>query len=53
MYHMVDSIIKHKSDMKWKHRYLTVLCPGMIFETQANFKLLSPLLEIQIKDDSS
>lgn len=25
----------------------------MILETEANFKLLSPLLEIQIKDDSS
>lgn len=25
----------------------------MILETEANFKLLSPLLDIQIKDDSS
>jgi hypothetical protein len=32
---------------------LTVLCPGIILETEANFKLLSPLLEIQIKVVSS
>lgn len=32
---------------------LTVLCPGMILDTEANFKLFSPLLEIQTRDDSS
>lgn len=35
------------------NRNLTVLCPGIILETEANFKLLSPLLEIQTKDDPS
>lgn len=32
---------------------LTVLCPGIILDTEANFKFLSPPLEIQIKDFSS
>ena len=35
------------------HKELTVLCPGIILDTDANFKFLSPLLEIQIKEDSS
>lgn len=35
------------------NRDLTVLCPGIILDTDANFKLFSPLLEIQIKEDSS
>jgi hypothetical protein len=43
---------------KKKNRYrrkrnLTVLCPGIILEIEANFKLLSPPLEIQIKVVSS
>lgn len=32
---------------------LTVLWPGMMFETDANLKLLSPPLDNQINDDSS
>lgn len=32
---------------------LTVLCPGIILETVASFIFLSPLVEIQIKDDPS
>lgn len=36
-----------------KDRNLTVLCPGIILDTEDNFKLLSPLVEFQIKVVSS
>lgn len=36
-----------------KLQNLTVLCPGIILEIEANFKLFSLPPEIQIKDDSS
>lgn len=49
--HVSDNILNAYVEKNRKH--LTVLCPGIILETEANFKLLSPLLEIQIKDVSS
>ena len=42
-----------KYDIKYKFRNLTVLCPGIILETEDSFKRLSPLLEIHSNDDSS
>jgi hypothetical protein len=40
-------------DINYNCRNLTVLCPGMILETEDSFRLFSPPLEIQIKDDPS
>ena len=42
-----------KKQVRTRYRKLTVLCPGIILEIKANFKLLSPPLEIQIKVFSS